>query len=340
MNVQDQIHKNVWCPYAEVSENVPLIITYHIAFICDQIDNSVRFQVANPLELQINNQIKKETTETTETTENMNEIAKEMNTDMNDKIRDQIVANILSQLKSKVTDDETEIGNQVKLEVAEEIKSHIMAQMTSEDNKFVYPYFDCQFWASWFSFYEFMKTELGIEFPNEKEYNILKDCQKYGMVFPLDDLCVVCQPPTIIKKNNSGLHCENGPALSYNGDNEIFALNGVVMPKEYVLTPARDITAETVMKETNVEIRRELLRKVGIERLMNDLPHKLLETRGNYELYSIDLSNEIKDARYLKMQNPSIGVFHLEGLAPGINTIEEALKWRNNNLFVDAEILT
>lgn len=206
--------------------------------------------------------------------------------------------------------------------------------------KFVYPYFDCQFWASWFSFYEFMRNEVGIKFTNEKEYNVLKNCQSYGMVFPLDEVCIVCQPPTIINKNVNGLHCENGPALSYGGDNEIFALNGVVMTKEYVMTPASEISGQTITKETNVEVRRELLRKVGIERVMESLPHKLLDTRGNYELYSIELSDTIKDAKYLKMLNPSVNCWHLEGVGPDINTIDDALKWRNNNLFINAEILT
>ena len=209
-----------------------------------------------------------------------------------------------------------------------------------EPLKFIYPYFDCQFWASWFAFYEFCAVELGIEYKNKKEYDAFKACQPYGMVFPLDELCIVCQPPTVIKKNANGLHCENGPALSYTGDNEIYALNGVVMEKWHVMTPAEDIKAEDVMKETNVEKRRELIRKVGIEVLMTAMPHKLLDKRDNYELYSIDLSDTLKDARYLKMVNPSIGVFHLEGVEPGISTVTDALKWRNQNLFENAEVLT
>jgi hypothetical protein len=94
------------------------------------------------------------------------------------------------------------------------------------------------------------------------------------------------------------------------------------------------------LKETNVEVRRELLRKIGVDRLISDLPHKLLQSRGNYELYSIDLSDELKDAKYLKMLNPSIGTYHVEGVAPEIETIEQALNWRNQNLFENAEILT
>jgi len=215
-----------------------------------------------------------------------------------------------------------------------------LAEVRKEVGEFIWPYFDCQFWAGWFSYYEYMKNELGVTFSNEKEYNVFKACQKYGMVFPLEDICIVCQPPTVLKKNASGLHCENGAAVSYSGENEIYALNGVVMPKELVMTSASKLSAKKIMGETNAEIRRELIRKVGIERVMDLMPHKLLDKRDNYELYSLELSEEVKDARYLKMTNPSIGVFHLEGVAPEIKNITEALEWRNQKMFVDAQILT
>jgi hypothetical protein len=185
-----------------------------------------------------------------------------------------------------------------------------------------------------------VSNELGITFANDNKYQALKACVGYGMVFPLDELCIVCQPPTQIHKNASGLHNENGPAVSYGGENEIYALNGVVMSKDYVMTPAHEILSETILKESNAEVRRELIRKVGIEKMLTSLPHKLLEKRGNYELYSLNLSDEVKDARYLKMTNPSIGVFHLEGVAPEISTIDAALNWRNQNMFTDAEVLT
>lgn len=210
----------------------------------------------------------------------------------------------------------------------------------SEMPDFVYPYFDCAFAASFFAFYEYANKELGIKYKNMKEYNILKKVADYGMVFPVDNMCVVCQRPTVLKTNKSGLHCENGPAVSFNGKNEIYALNGVVMKQWHVMTPAEKIPVKDILAETNVEIRRELIRKVGIERLFENLPHKLLDKKGNYELFSIELSNEVKDAKYLKMTNPSVGCYHLEGVAPNVVSVDEALQWRNGNMFTDAEILT
>jgi hypothetical protein len=241
---------------------------------------------------------------------------------------------------------DTALWNRVKNTISNQLKQQDVILIIKDvdgnasELKFVWPYFDCQFWSGWLSFFEFMKTEVGIQYDVNTEYEAFKSCAGYGMVFPVELACVVCQPFSEIHRNKSGLHNERGVALSYNGMNEIYALNGVTMKKEYVMTPANEITAETVMKETNVEVRRELIKKVGIERLFNDLPHKLLDKRDNYELYSIDLSDEVKDARYLKMVNPSIGCFHLEGVAPDIMTVKDALLWRNQNLFVDAEILT
>ena len=207
-------------------------------------------------------------------------------------------------------------------------------------NEFIWPTFDCQFWASWGAFYTYINKELGIKYTCQEEFDCFIRCLRYGMVFPLDELCIVCQPFSEIHRNDNGLHCETGPALSYNGQVDIYALNGVVMPKEYIMTPARDIKAETIFKEKNVEIRRELLRKVGIEQVMNELPHKLLDKVDNYELYSIDLADEVKDARYLKMLNPSIHVWHVEAVGPEVLTVKDAKLWRNNHMFEDADVLT
>jgi len=171
-----------------------------------------------------------------------------------------------------------------------------------------------------------------VNFPLAK-YKAYEDMTKLGCVFVFDDMIVACQKPNKILRNNFGLHCENGPALTYaDGITEIYSLNGVVLDKKYVLTPAEQISPTDVVRETNVEVRRELLRKVGVERCLEGLGAKILESSGNYELLSVNLSDDIKNAKYLKMINPSIGVFHIEGVAPECNTVQEAINWRAGNM--------
>lgn len=120
----------------------------------------------------------------------------------------------------------------------------------------------------------------------------------------------------------------------------IWALNGVRMDQKWAETPAEKINPSEALAIKNAEVRREMIRKVGIDRMLSGLKHRILEKRDKYELLSIQLSDEVQDARYLKMINPSIGVFHVEGVAPECSTIEKALNWRNQNYFENAEVLT
>lgn len=74
-------------------------------------------------------------------------------------------------------------------------------------------------------------------------------------------------------------------------------------------------------------MRREIVRKIGIERICKDLKAKVLESAGDYELLELDL----QDGRfrpYLKMKNPSIGCYHIEGVPPDCDTLEKALNSR------------
>ena len=66
---------------------------------------------------------------------------------------------------------------------------------------------------------------------------------------------------------------------------------------------------------------------------------RILDQRDDYELVRIRLTDEIL-GNYLKMKNPSIGTFHMEGVPPEIETVTEALSWRNHGLEGDPEILS
>jgi hypothetical protein len=77
-----------------------------------------------------------------------------------------------------------------------------------------------------------------------------------------------------------------------------------------------------VRTETNVEIRREIVRKIGIEKICKDLHAKKIDNKDNYELLLLD------NRPYLKMLNPSIGVYHIEGVPLECKTVEDALNSR------------
>lgn len=202
-----------------------------------------------------------------------------------------------------------------------------------------YPYFDCQFWAGWFSYYEFMRCELGIKYNNEEKYMAFLACQPYGMVWPLDEVCVVCQPPTVIKRNEHGLHCDGGPAVSYNGKSEIYALNGVVVPKYLVVTPSEDLSLEFFTAEKNADVKAEFVRKYGVERMLElgkqiDTFENYSQTENpwwyasQYELYNMGILFDVEYQPYLKMRNQTTDIWHVEAVSPECRTLKDAIKER------------
>ena len=104
------------------------------------------------------------------------------------------------------------------------------------------------------------------------------------------------------------------------------------MDKWMVTERAEEMDAKNVIAVKNVEQRRELIRKIGAERFIQAAGAKVINKRGDYELLSVDLSDEKKDCRYLKMLNPSIGTWHVEGVANVCQTVEQAINWRAGNM--------
>jgi hypothetical protein len=146
-------------------------------------------------------------------------------------------------------------------------------------------------------------------------------------LLPYKNVCIISNHPKEIHRNNNGLHKEGAPAILYEDGYSLWSLNGVRVPKEIAETPWNKIDCSVILKETNAEIRREIVRKVGIERICQQLNARCADKINNYELLLLDLGDNRKRP-YLKMLNPSIGVFHIEGVPLECDTVEKALNSR------------
>ena len=183
--------------------------------------------------------------------------------------------------------------------------------------------------ASWIA-----PTSIGANEANKDEtYNIflpIFEAFESGLwLYWFYDDCFVWVPIPKVKTVNRRLHCENGPAFEL-PEEKLYFLNGVLVPEEIVTTPAQKLDPHMLLKETNAEVRREIVRKIGIESVCYKLGAKVSDKSadGVYELLMLDLGDG-RERPYLKMRNPSIGVYHLEGVPTGIVTVEQALNWRN-----------
>ena len=273
-----------------------------------QVENQVRNQVRNQVENQVENQVRNQ-------------------------VRNQVENQVENQVGNQVWN---QVWTQVENQVRTQVRNQVWNQVRDQRNMipFIYPYLDGNLMSSYFSFYDYCLNELHVDIDKEifKNFEIYKESSKLSLIYPLNDICFVCEKPIEIHFNeNKVLHNETGASIKYKGDFEIYCLNGVKVDKKIVMTAKEKITVNQILKEQNSEIRRELLRKVGIDTFILKSKSKPIEISDDkiYELYKVKLGKS-KTGMYLKMKNPSIDAHHFEGVADNCDTIEKALAWRDS----------
>ncbi len=191
--------------------------------------------------------------------------------------------------------------------------------------------------ADWLAFYDYFRVVCGLEDETSKLTGLMEVAKASGWFFPYEELCWAAERHSVVSLNGEGqIHAEEGPAIGFADGFSIYALNGVRVPRILVVTPAAELPAKMAIEEKNVEIRREIVRKVGIERLCKDLGAKTLSKKHGYELIELNLGDRKRP--YLKMSNPSITAIHVEGVHPDCRTVEAALKWRNQSELLPSQL--
>ena len=128
-------------------------------------------------------------------------------------------------------------------------------------------------------------------------------------------------------------------AVKYRDGWGFYALNGVCVPDWLVTTTDSDLAPERMLEIDNAEVRKEFIRKVGLERCWHKLA-KVVDRMGDYELGIISGPNLNPSRVCLKMKNPSVpDVWHVEYVPPNIKTAREALTWRNGTK-IEPKVLT
>ena len=186
--------------------------------------------------------------------------------------------------------------------------------------------------ANWLGFYDYFNNELKLENETEKLEGLWMIAKSANWFIPHENICWISERHDICKLKDGKIHSDGNPAIHYPDGFSIWALNGVRVPQIVAETKAEDLDAKLILKEKNAEVRREIVRKIGVERVCQKLGAKILDKSHDkvYELLNIDLGDG-RSRPYLKMRNPSIGVYHLEGVPAEIKSVEQALNWRNQS---------
>lgn len=176
----------------------------------------------------------------------------------------------------------------------------------------------------------FKERRLSVPDPLAEVFLRLLDAFTAGLwLYWLTPAEVIAVARPSIRVEGKLFHCDDGPAVSWPGGEGYYFLHGVEVVREVVETPAALLDPRLVLVERNAQVRAEIVRKVGVERVCASLGARAVDRSGDYELLLLDLQDG-RRRPFLKMRNPSVpGVYHVEGVPPGCRTVREALAWRN-----------
>lgn len=204
--------------------------------------------------------------------------------------------------------------------ISENIDEKILNDAKDSVSKSCYGQHD----ASWLAFYEYFKEVCGLVEETKVLSGLWKIAKNAGWWIPHEKVCWISERHNFIKIDEKGkLHNYDGPALTYPDGWAIYSFHGVRVPEKYL----GNVDAKEVLAEKNAEIRMAVMKKIGIQNLFNQLPHKIIDKKDDYELLGIDLGTG-RYCEFLKMVNPTTKETHVEGVEPGIETVTQALAWR------------
>ena len=251
----------------------------------------------------------------------------EMRDQVLDQVRDQVLDQVLDQVRVQVLD---QVLDQVRAQVSAQVLAQMHAQVLARACGYWCPGQFDSYWLSWIS--------------------ALRDYCDYGRIFGLSEVAhscafawmypdsvIFCDHPTYIRRDEQHrLHMEGGQAISFADGWGIWVLHGVRVSQRVAETPAYMIPIVWWAEEKNVEVRHEIEKRIGSERLLRDLEAKMIHADlivvgGRdlpYEVQEVTLPNGGR-RRLLAMTNPSTGEIHREWVPLEITTCREAVCWRN-----------
>lgn len=115
----------------------------------------------------------------------------------------------------------------------------------------------------------------------------------------------------------------------------VYALGIIELPRQY-WTHLSQWKVEWLLTETNAEIRQQLIRQIGYERICEELQAIELDRWREYTLLKIDADLDIEPIHLLKMTCPSTNHIYVVRVPPDLTSAREAIRWVNWD--VDPEI--
>jgi internalin A len=179
---------------------------------------------------------------------------------------------------------------------------------------------------------EFLIAKFGVTLDQKAQelfrckQQLFEDC---GWIFPFENICLVCDRPLHIRFDSANeLHAEGEPAIAFADGYSLYFHHGVKLPEKYGKVHSDLWQAEWLLSESNAELRRVLIERIGYDRICQQLQAVELDGWQEYTLLKID-NADVEPIYLLKMTCPSTGFIHALRVPPDVRSAKEAIRWVN-----------
>ena len=240
-----------------------------------------------------------------------------------DSVRDSVVASVWDSVWASVRASvEASVRDSVEASVRASVRDSVVGQHE----------------ASWLCFYDYFREVCGLTAETDPVIGLMALARSAGWCLPYRAMCLVAERHSAVHRDNQGrLHAETGPALAYPDGWEIWAWHGVRVPQEVIERP-QELEVKAALNQSNVEVRRVMLTRIGPERLQAELPAKALDEDidGRGAPRKLFQLGDIRDRSFVGYTCPSTGrVYPAQPVPPEVRTCAEAVAWRFGALDID-----
>jgi hypothetical protein len=174
-------------------------------------------------------------------------------------------------------------------------------------------------WASYLSFFRHV-AQLNIDYGKWQHYENAAIHAGPRIMHP--DFCMISDRPEILLVDDENRpHCDTGPSHRWRDGWQLWHVHGVRVDEQIVIRPGT-LTAEQILGEENVEVRRVMLERAGYDKVLD---HATLVDEGTWEnkmgdretgrLYRIDLTDDVPLVM-VRVECPSTGREYLLRVDP------------------------
>jgi hypothetical protein len=150
-----------------------------------------------------------------------------------------------------------------------------------------------------------------------------------GWIIEGQDTLWVVPIPRIRCDRRFRLHSEKEAAVVWSNGLREFYWRGVHVPNQFVLDP-QNLTARRILAERNVELRRVMIERVGLEKLIRDsaaqIVDKDIDYGGERQLLRIDLSAD-EPVVAVRVICPSSRRSYILRVPPTTRSCQDAIAW-------------